>query len=493
MKHSRGVYRGRGSNRNQSKRKKNGFRFFANNKNTITGLVLVFLILFGIKSIFFNTHPEAEAASINAQKGSTQFSLENSDSWTFLQDSIDLFAGDKFKTLGNGNAAMNFFGGNSIFVKENSEISIQTLEKTDNSKTAVIKIISGEIWTNVAEKDENTSIIIQTEHQNILPDVGVFAISNESGIESIATIKGSGKSQIRQSTGNETISLSENTQIQIDSSNFDSVNNDSIAEFQTDIPQTFLDSDWHLENLGTFFPTEALELRQKIDEKKEAQNNNQIAATITENPSIASPKITSPAQNLEISAEEDSVQIEGIAPENTYQISINGYTLTKYQPGDQKWLYFASTKFGTMVPGLNEYSVIATTRDGQKSAPAKVTVNYKGADIAPKTFSQINEEANAFSVPEISSPVGLTTAAPWETSSSIITIKGTVPKETNKVTVNEFALRQFKIGSGEFSYIANAQYGNFVKGNNLYVVKAYGPDGKTSETSINIIYTPISL
>ena len=252
----------------------------------------------------------------------------------------------------------------------------------------------------------------------------------------------------------------------------------------------FIESDWHLNNLEQFAPEEAAQIRRKIEISTPAQPADTETTTETASESnIESPKILSPENNKTYPASVDSVKIEGTAPLEAFQISVNGYTLTKFQPGDRKWTYFASKKFGTLVNGKNTYQVTAVDREGNKSAPAEVIVFYEGGQVASGTNTEAELPPPVITKPERADPT-----QPYQTSSEVVTIVGTVPAGTEWVTVNDFRLRKFTPGMTEFSYIANANYGNMRKGENIFRVTAFADGGKkSSSTFIVVYYKPVDL
>ncbi len=286
------------------------------------------------------------------------------------------------------------------------------------------------------------------------------------------------------------------------------------------IDNDFIKSEWHLKNLEQFFQTEASEIRRQIEidtQKKEALKKAEALASgedgddLETSDEMESPKFLSPAEGERIPAEKESIQVEGIAPEKAVQIIVNGYTLTKFEPGDRKWTYFAAKKFGTLIEGENLFSVVAVSREGKKSQPAVLKIFYDGTTtITPNTTEDSTPDAtppeptssiNNFIAPEIVNPIVADPTAPYQTSAAVVTIKGLVDAKTNSVLVtnmsidpdNHFKLAKFKAGDTEFSYIANANYGNMKKGENIFAIQAIGPDGKSATTNVKIFYTPLDV
>jgi len=215
------------------------------------------------------------------------------------------------------------------------------------------------------------------------------------------------------------------------------------------------------------------------------------------NPDLAAPVILSPAQDAVIPASQDSIALEGTAPNQAFQIQVNGYTLTKFQPGDRKWTYFAATKFGTLKPGANTYQVIAIDRQGQRSEVTNLNLTYQGTAAVVNNTPSVEEVITEFPPPRVTTPALFAEdpSATYQTSADRVTLFGTVPVGTNAVKVNGFQLRKFNVGETKFQYTAIALgiNGNMQEGENTYTIQALGPDGKSSETSVKVVYTPISL
>ncbi len=62
---------------------------------------------------------------------------------------------------------------------------------------------------------------------------------------------------------------------------------------------------------------------------------------------------------------EPEVLIEGETHPDTYSISINGFSLTLYEPGKVTWNYIAKEEFGNYKQGVNRYAVVARNSAGK--------------------------------------------------------------------------------------------------------------------------------
>jgi len=57
-------------------------------------------------------------------------------------------------------------------------------------------------------------------------------------------------------------------------------------------------------------------------------------------------------------------------------VVVNGYKLSKFQPGDTTWTYYANEGGGNLNPGLNTYEAYAVDPSGNKSAVTTFTITY---------------------------------------------------------------------------------------------------------------------
>ena len=81
-----------------------------------------------------------------------------------------------------------------------------------------------------------------------------------------------------------------------------------------------------------------------------------------------------------------------------------------------------------------------------------------------------------------------------ETDKSYQVIKGTTPKNTYKIKVNDYTLAKYSPGQTEWSYIASAKYNTLKAGENAYKAIAYDKDGNeigSTDFNINYVTPPI--
>lgn len=474
----------------------------------LTVLLGIFLVVWlggrFVVNIFSETRTDTASAQIRILKGRAEFSLPDSEQWTPAYSEQEFLSGDTIRTNSNSKVSLEFLGGNILFLDQNTEVQLEKLEeRSSGKKTARIQLKQGRIWARVSDDDfqtESDSIFaIQTPRILVHVRGTILNLSSNEIQDSIRLIKGNVDVDVFTDEAQK-----EFTNIQVGVGQKLIISPSTLDQIQTGqnvleiIDAEFIESEWHLQNLERFFPQEAAQIRRRIEISVPANNPSQPEEALPTSQSIESPEILSPENGTTVGADQDIIRIEGTAPLEAAQIVVNGYTLTRFQPGDRKWVYFAAKKFGTLLSGENTFSVVAVSRDGKKSEPAQITLFAEGTgNSSPPSNtsspSTINSDINEFKSPVITRPAVINLNEPYQTSSDVVTIQGIVDPKTNAIEVNGFRLKEFQPGNTEFRYIANARYGNMKKGENIYRVVAFGPDNKTATTEIKIVYTPLQI
>ena len=449
------------------------------------GILLLFLF-WGGHTIFSGGDPLSAEATITIRQGVLEFSLNGDDLWTRGISGQKFLEGDALRCTGNCEANVELLNGGSVVVLgPNTEMEFQELSQDSSGRKNIELFISkGEVWSSIADDEfshKNSHFLLTTSSSQIDAQGAILDI--KTGVSDLLRVL-RGKINLRAINPNgnksDAVEMNIGQQIQMDTAAKELFFSDSAEKAMESLDTSFEESEWNLKNLEFFSPQEAAAIRHRIE----------LSATpATQDPSkngLDSPTITSPASGTIIPAAQDMLKLEGVAPVDAYQISVNGYTLTKFQPGDRKWSYFASKKFGTLVPGENTFNVIALSRDGRESAPATISIVYD----ATKKPVVVAEATSNFPVPVIQSPRITNATKIFETKDPVLKITGIVDPKTVAVEVNDFRLKKFTAGDTQWQYTANALYGNMVSGENTYTVIAIGPDGEKSSASIRVNYTP---
>lgn len=445
------------------------------------------LLIFLLGRALFSGGEELSAeASVDIRQGVLEFSLDGDDLWTRGISGQKFLEGDALRCTGNCEASIELLnGGSTLVLGPNTELTFTELtQDSSGRKNIELSVQKGEVWATVADDEfshKNSHFLLTTPSSQLNIQGAILDVT--TGVTDLVRVL-RGKTDIRAINPNgkksDSISMSIGQQIVIDTPSKELFFSDTAEKAIESLDTSFEESEWNLKNLEFFSPQEAAAIRHRIERS---------ATPTVQDPSkngLDSPTIKTPASGAIIPAVQDMLKLEGIAPVDAYRISINGYTLTKFQPGDRKWSYFASKKFGTLVPGENTFRVVALSRDGKESAPAEITVTYN-ATSSPVV---VEEATTDFPVPVIQKPALSDTTKAFNTSDPVLEISGIVDAQTVAVEVNNFRLKKFIPGNTQWKYTANAQYGNMVLGENTYTVVAIGPDGEKSSTSIRVNYTP---
>jgi len=468
--------------------------------------------------LFSNVKSETISADLNIEQGRAEFLLPEKTDWSPAFSENTFYSGDSIKTARNSRVALRFLDNNQLFLDEDTELKIVELSQKSSGRTnAIFEIKKGQVWAQINDTifstDDKSELVLQTSRSQTYVQGTTFNISTNETQDTIALVKGLvSVSALNGDTTSERVDVGVGQSINITDETFA-----LIAQGETPIKAIeapLQESDWYLDNLERQFPAEAELIRARIAPPVVPSTLPSLDETtdsftdLQEDSSIEAPTITTPAEGARINAAEDLVPIKGSAPLEAYQIQVNDYVLQRFEPGDRVWTYIASTEYGTLKPGDNTFNVIAITRDGKRSPIATLNVFYEGtasiipAPAAPIVTPPSTDEApiEAVSTTNIGAPIvtrpALFAADPdavYETSASVVTFAGTVDPGVQKVEVNGFQLRKFEPGDREFSYIANANYGNMREGENIYTIRAFTSNTNFTESKINIFYKPVEI
>jgi len=87
--------------------------------------------------------------------------------------------------------------------------------------------------------------------------------------------------------------------------------------------------------------------------------------------------VLTPSQGTSSETTDNELSITGTTDTETYSISVNGYTLSLYEPGSTAWKYIASTTLETMKRGKNVYRVVSRNNKGEILDILEYTLTYR--------------------------------------------------------------------------------------------------------------------
>ncbi len=156
---------------------------------------------------------------------------------------------------------------------------------------------------------------------------------------------------------------------------------------------------------------------------------------------------------------------------------------------------------------LSESDIQTIIAGGEGPEKALVTAEFQSSDWFRTHMRQQPDEAEETSESILGEVIETASPSPQDlatvqilepgknddtvtTAQDSITIVGTVPENTAKVLVNDYALTRYVPGETEFSYNAAVAWGTLAEGENEYTVVAFDDDGVRSEAQITIVYDP---
>ncbi len=496
----------------------------------VVGFFLGVLVLL-FANLFSNVRQETVSATITEIQGQAEFLLaENEEEWSRAFADLSFVEGDSIRTSGGSKMTLSFLENNAITLDENTEMKITKMSQNSSGRKQVsFTLVQGRAWSYVEDSDfqshDDSLLTIDTERLKLNVRGTAFDLSTTLSSDIVRLF--SGKVDIDvfgpdEDSKPQNVTVGVGQQIEIKENTYDLLVQK--ADLLESLDRDFEESTWHVDNLNRFFPEKAQEIQNRLEAQElleqakievgtglEPLADNDPAAELTETASLTAPTVTSHTNGQVISSTVDQIFIKGTAPTDAFQIQVNDFALERFEPGNATWQYIASLEFKTLKPGLNTYKIFAISRNGQRSPVTTLTLNYAGSGTptsvapAPVVAEVVTPAAQKpapavtgpgdFAVPVVTTPevFSVDPNATYETAQSPFTFFGKVSDQTQAVEINDFRLKLFKPGDTEFKYIANAVGGNMNVGENTYVIKAFGPNGTTSQTQIKIVYTPITV
>ena len=469
--------------------------------------------------LFSNVRSETISVELNVEKGRAEFLLPDNSEWNPAFSEQKFLEGDSIRTAKNSRIGLRFLETNEIFLDQNTELKIVELTQKSSGKTqAIFELTKGQIWAQIDDQtlstDEDSQLLINTDRTQTAVRGTTFNINSNAESDTITLVKGQVSVNVFGSNNkSRALNVGVGQVLEVNEGTFDLVERG--GETLSAIEAGFEESPWYIDNLERQSPEAAAVIRERIrppappeptpeEILEESPSALEFFESLEVDSQIEAPVITEPAEGASIGANVDLVPIKGTAPAEAFQIQVNDYVLQRFEPGDRKWTYIAAAEYSTLRPGANQYNVVAITREGKRSPITTLNINYEGA--SPQSPPATEEtEANTDTKPSISNadlraPIvnrpalfAADPAAVYETSASVVTFAGEVDPATQAVEVNGFRLRRFNPGDTNFSYIANATYGNMREGENTYTIRAFDTEGKTVDSQIKIFYRPLNL
>ncbi|PIR54933.1 hypothetical protein COU74_04310 [Candidatus Peregrinibacteria bacterium CG10_big_fil_rev_8_21_14_0_10_36_19] len=401
---------------------------------------MIFVLLFNLWKTVFKSEP-TQGAYMHIVGGTVEMKTWGTEDFFELASDALIVQGDELKTSAGAQVIVEFFDGTVMRLDGGSDVVFEEMSDDPKAPAMSLLLVDGKAWFNKVYKNSESTNIVVRGSDIVVASSGsnIFEVVNEFD-ESVRVLHGDSLSvdvisndDSGKVVDTETIGVGQEIVF----------NDDVLARYwQHQSPSVlsalsdeFKDSSWYLWNTdedknptefvkvdsdtGTFIKVEPKKLEPPIEEEaldgessedsegesvdgaeKDSETKDGDSATEKEDPKKAEsaplkkPTIAS-VEGLTKTNSDGFYVVTGRLATLTGTVSgaekviVNGFTLTKFKPGDTTWSYFANADFSLMVKGENTYEIVAVSADGTKSEPLIVKVFHDpAAAVEPATNSE---------------------------------------------------------------------------------------------------------
>lgn len=437
---------------------------------------------------------EVNKVFIYFERGNGQILSWGETDWKRVYPGEVLWEGDTLRTGRSSRAVLVFYDGTIMRVDENSEVSLNRIEKKKSEQTAEVTIGRGSIWVNKQDDAEwYFSLLVRTDDLRITSPSTIFAITQK--LDSwVRVLEGQVQVEVLDQDAEkerilETYNLGVGQEIEIGFGELEKLRALQPVSVVSRISGDFEESEWYQWNQQEDLrPTDFAEKTELPDLGENLDDEVEVGTGVnTDNSGILGEEIVSPELTVTFPAEspfeteKDSIDIIGTANAVTSKIKVNWlhqdekdeYFLQHYELGAEDWRYSAAVKYDNMKVGENRYRITGFDVEGMESEVLEVIVNL--------VVEVSEEELTVPMVKSFNGEVVSGTDYTYTTDADRVEIKGSCSERTYKIVVNDFALSKKDPGSTDWLYFADVKYDNLAPGENIYKVYAEDLEGDKSE------------
>lgn len=416
----------------------------------IAVLVALALVLYAARGFWRwigsgNVVQRAAATMTVEQGGPVSFAIEGG-TLRRAEDSLKLAEGDRIETGAGGRARLALFDESTAMIDESSTLVLEESAKGSEASTIRLDLTMGGLWMSTSDAS--------TLSGTILRSVTTPAFE--------ATVPNNAEVIIRSRS--------------VDVFAADGLGVEILADGASD--PIFIGEGQHWElPADTDVSGDLYALRKPLAADAATQTlvvRARNAVAVTEpGDGPASPTtsealtITAPRDKATIAGA--TVRVEGRVGPAVTRVRVNGYQAaldTEARTFTQDLAFDDETPFILHTEAIDADNVVIA--EDQRSVTRDATA------------------AAAAAAPTITEPAA--GGSTYRTQASELIIKGTAPKETEGIIVNDYRLQLYEPGSGTWSYLANTELGNLKSGTNTYDVVAIDAlGGRSAPVRITIL------
>lgn len=408
-------------------------------------LVILYFVgtwLFSLFGIGNSTRQTAVLLSIERQ-GGTQVSIEGKP-YTNAQDAIKLYAGDSVKTTSNANASLRFFDGTIVRLKEQSELLIRSSDRRSANSRISSELVSGGLWMSTPTVSAYSGSIVRTIAASDLSYEVPARADIVLGRRAVTVYSAAGLG-VKISIPNSVLPVivGEGQQFSLP----------DVYDPQADLYQ--------YRSPLVAVPVDAFVEESRTIAKQSFPTNTSSGASIP----VATTTLTvsSPANNMIMTS--TTVRVSGSVSSAVMTLRVNGYQ--------------------AKIDEHKTFSLEVTPPDGEQTSITIEALDANGSVLDTVT-RQLKRSIVPAATPTITFPAkdGQT----YRTQQTQIVLRGTAPKGTASIMVNDYRLQLYKPGNEEWSYLADTSIQNFHQGTNLFSVVAINDAGiKSAPVTLTVL------
>lgn len=401
----------------------------------------------------------ATTLDLRTQDG-VQVALQEGD-WQAGESGLKLYAGDAIATRSAGDAVLRFFDGTRIRLDQNTDVEIVRADKQiDGTSNLSVSVRSGRIWINTPTANVFTGSIVRTvATANYSADFPAASSALVAGqILNVLRASGVGAEVTVKVDGSPTLVVGEGQYFSMEGNAKSAMEQGADPyDYRDPVTSQLLKDD---------FLTSSFIIMSTPDAPAPLAGSGMTAPDVSDGSPLT---VTSPENRSEVNAK--SVTVAGRVGGRVTQLLINGKGIT-------------------IKPDLSFSADVSLGKE------PTFTISIEAQDAQGITISRVERTVtNVYKVvvepPRIKSPAG--SGETITVSNPVVEVTGEAPPGTAAILVNEYRLQLFKLGDKTWSYLANAQYGNLVAGENRFNVIAVDSEGNRSvPRSVTVIYEPAS-
>lgn len=401
---------------------------------------VIFVLLFNLwKAIF--VADTADGAYIHVIEGTVEMRDWNTEGFFDITADVLMTPGDELKTSADAKVIVEFFDGTVMRADGGTNFVLNEIENGDKAKEIHLLLVDGKLWFNKVYKDTGStlvsvktdSILVKSGSENVFEvenefddvvrvmfgsdvNVDIFA---EDGKKVVETEKiGVGQEIVFSNAAlskywsylspsvlsalNDEFKVSDwfvwNDAEDKNPTQFVKVEG-SDGEFKRVEPEVLMEEEEvELDEDGNPIVKEEAEDEggEVVSEGQVVEGEDPAEDVVVEKDEtveigeLSAPKILSVSGRTETNESGFYVEPTRLATlkgsvSGAEKVVVNGFTLTKFKPGDKEWFYFANADFALMKKGENFYEIVAYGKDGAKSEKLVVKVLHdpQFADPAP--------------------------------------------------------------------------------------------------------------